>query len=102
MDQLTQDELRGGWLGIPRPFTPLDFMGAALGAYFIFAGATGRAPRWTLTALGSMMIYIHVQKFFYAPQTREGLVRLLRDLDVTPEEIASDLAQLPAPTDYGF
>jgi hypothetical protein len=84
---LLKDELRGGWLGVPRAFTLLDFAGAALGAYFIFAGVTGRVPRWTLTALGTIMVLVHLQKFFYAPQTREGLARLLRELDVTPNEL---------------
>lgn len=97
MPELLRQEFRGGWLGIPEQFSAIDFLGAALGAYFIWAGATGRAPRWSLAALGGIMVYIHVQRFAYAPQTREGLINLLRALDVAPEELAPIAAQLVEP-----
>jgi hypothetical protein len=89
MSPLLEQELRGGWLGVPHRYHALDFLGIALGAYFIWAGATGRAPRWSLAALGGIMVYIHAQRFFFAPQSREGLIRLLDELRITPEEIAS-------------
>lgn len=84
---LLKQELRSGWLGAPRKFQALDFMGAAMGGYFIYAGTTGRAPRWLTVSLGAIMVYIHTRRFLYAPQDREGLLRLLRALDVSEDEI---------------
>lgn len=91
MNELLKQELRGGWLDIGEPYQPLDALGIALGAYFIFAGATDRAPRWLTIGLGGVMVYIHSRRFFYAPRTREGLIRLLRHLDVTPAELTGEL-----------
>lgn len=91
MDPLLKQELRGGWLGVGEAYQPLDFLGMALGAYFIFSGVSDRAPRWLTIGLGGVMIYIHSRRFFYAPKTREGLIRLLRDLDVTPQELTGAL-----------
>ena len=82
MNALLKDELRGAWLGLPKAYTALDFFGMALGSYFLWAGATGKAPRWTVTAIGGVMFYIHMQRFFYVPQSRQGLVRLMRALDI--------------------
>lgn len=87
MSPLMRDELRGGWLGIPRQFSPLDLLGVAMGSYFIYSGATGRGPEWLTISIGAIMVYIHTRRFVYAPQDREGLVRLLRDLEVTPDEL---------------
>ena len=84
---LLRDELRAGWLGMPRKFGALDAMGATMGAYFIYAGTTQRAPQWLTISLGAIMVYIHTRRFLYAPQDREGLYRLMRALDVSPEEI---------------
>jgi hypothetical protein len=42
-------------------------------------------------ALGAIMVYIHSQRFFYAPQSKEGLIALLKSLDVKPAEIAGAL-----------
>lgn len=96
-NEILRQELRGGWLGIPEPYSLIDFMGAALGTYFIWAGATGRAPRWSLAAIGGVMLYIHVQRFAYAPQTRAGLVNLLNALEVRPDELAPLAGQLQTP-----
>jgi hypothetical protein len=90
-DELTRQELRGGWLDLPRAHESIDFFGAALGAYFMWAGATGRAPRWSLAALGGIMFYVHGLRFFTAPRTGAGLVRLLRSLDVRPQEVIAAL-----------
>ena len=91
MTELMQQELRGGWLGIGDAFQPLDFMGVALGAYAIYAGLTGKAPRALTVALGAGLVYIHSRRFLYAPKDRAGLVRLLRDLNVTPQELTGEL-----------
>lgn len=86
MERWLHDELRSGWLGLPRAYSTLDFLGMALGSYFIWAGATGKAPRWSLAAIGGVMIFIHTQRFFYAPQTGEGLKRLIAAIGLTPEQ----------------
>ena len=91
MTELMQQELRGGWLGIGDAYQPLDFMGVALGAYAIYAGVTGKAPRALTVALGVGLVYIHSRRFLYAPKDRAGLVRLLQDLNVTPQELTGDL-----------
>lgn len=88
---IVEQELRAAWLGVPHRFQLLDFLGVAFGLYMIYDGVTDRGPNWLTIALGGVAIYIHSQRFFYAPQTREGLVRLLRELNVTPEEIAGQL-----------
>lgn len=88
MNELLKDELRSGWLGIERPFQPLDFLGAALGAYFIWDAVTGKGDKWINVGLGSIMIFIHTKRFLFAPSDKEGLERLLKTLDVRPEEIA--------------
>lgn len=74
-------EMRGGWLGVPEPYHPLDFLGVALGSFFIWQSWRDQRPLGL--ALGGLMIFIHGQRFFYAPQSREGLERLLASLDLT-------------------
>lgn len=89
-NELLRAELRGAWLGVPQAYNLFDFTGAALGAYFIYS-AVGKdkrfAPPWFTASLGVLMIFIHTQRFFYAPQTKEGLRRLLTALDIKPEDI---------------
>lgn len=87
MSPLTEQELRANVLGMPRRYQLLDFLGIAFGGYMIYAGTTGRAPAWLTTALGGVAVFIHAQRFFYAPQDRAGLVRLLEQLDVSPSEL---------------
>jgi hypothetical protein len=91
MTELLKQELRGGWLGIGDAYQPLDFLGVALGAYFIYAGASKKAAPVLTIGLGALMIYIHSRRFFYAPKSRDGLIRLLKQLDVTPQELTGDL-----------
>lgn len=92
--ELIRDDLRAGWLGVPQAYQPFDALGAAMGAYFIYAGATGRGPPWATIGLGAVMVYIHVQRFFYAPQTREGLIRLARALELEPADVEAIAAEL--------
>ena len=88
MNDLMQHELKGAWLGMPKAYQPLDAMGVAMGAWFLYDGvAYPRRTAWVNIALGAVMIYIHSQRFFYAPQDRAGLNRLLSALEVTPEEL---------------
>lgn len=94
MNNLTRWELRAGWLGIPRPFSAFDLIGVAMGAAMIYTGASPRAPRWLPIALGGTMIFIHAQRFFYAPQDRAGLMALMRELEVTPAELTELAPQL--------
>ena len=84
-------EIRGGWLGVPEAYHVLDFLGVALGSYFIWHGATDRGPAWLTIGLGSIMVWIHSQRFFYAPQTQAGLVRLMDAIDVSPADICHPL-----------
>ena len=88
---LIKQDLRSGWLEIGMKWQPLDFLGVALGSYFLYDGVTHKGKDWITIALGAIMIYIHSQRFFYAPQSREGLIRLLNDLQVTPEELTGQL-----------
>lgn len=88
---LLKGELRHGWLGVPEVFTPYDFLGAALGAYFIYQGATKQCNPLVNVGLGSVMLFIHTQRFFYAPRTKDGLIKLLKALDVKEEDIKGAL-----------
>lgn len=92
MNALLKDELRAGWLGVPKAYTLYDFLGFGLGAYFIYAAVAPmryRPPAWVNIMLGGAMIYIHSQRFFYAPQTRDGLRKLLTALDIKPDDICT-------------
>lgn len=91
MPDLLRQELRGGWLDVGDAYQPLDFLGVALGAYFVFAGVTDKAPRALTVGLGALMIYIHSRRFLYAPKDRAGLVRLLKTLKVTPQELVGEI-----------
>ena len=75
-------ELRGAWLGLPEAYHPFDFLGVALGGYFLVThpSAFGKA-------LGLLMIGIHINRFFFAPQDMTGLERLAQALDVSPEAL---------------
>ncbi len=88
---LIKQDLRSGWLEIGQKWQTLDFIGVALGSYFIYDGVTRKAPPWLTISLGAIMVYIHSQRFFYAPQSRDGLIRLLNNLEVTPEELTGQL-----------
>lgn len=88
MTELMQQELRGGWLGVSDAYQPLDALGMALGAYFLYAGATKKAPCWLTATLGGVMIFIHSQRFLYAPKDRAGLIRLAKALKLTQKDFA--------------
>ncbi len=88
---IVKSEFRGGWLGLPEQFELIDLLGFGLGAYFLYDGVTRKGPQWLTISLGAIMIYIHTQRFFYAPQTKAGLINLLKSLDITPEQIAGEL-----------
>ena len=93
MNEILKHELRGAWLGLPKAYQPLDFIGAAMGSYFIYDAV--RHPRdtaWINIALGAIMIYIHTQRFFYAPQSKEGFNRLVNALEITPADICPPTA----------
>ncbi len=83
MNEVLKHELRGGWLGVPEAYHPFDALGAGMGAWFIYdAVQYPRRTAWVNIALGAIMIYIHSQRFFYAPQDKAGLDRLLNALDI--------------------
>ena len=88
MNELMRQELRGGWLGVGDAFQPLDALGMALGAYFLYAGATKKAPCWLTATLGGVMIFIHSQRFLYAPKDRAGLIRLAKTLKLSAQDFA--------------
>lgn len=94
MNELLRQELRAGWLGAGDKYQPLDLLGTALGAYFLYTGATGKTPRWLTASLGAVMIFIHTQRFFYAPKDRAGLIRLAKALNLTPKDFQVIQAQL--------
>lgn len=91
MNLLTQ-EFRGGWLGMPLPYSIVDLAGAALGGYMTFMGIRElrRAENWqgiVAIGLGAVMIWIHTQRFFYAPQDQRGFIRLARELEITQADL---------------
>ena len=89
--QIIKDEFRGGWLGMPKPFEVIDLLGFALGAYFTWNAVTKKGPDWFTITLGGIMMYIHSRRFFYAPQSRAGLINILNQLDLTPADITGAL-----------
>ena len=91
LPELYKHEIRAGWLDVPEAFHPIDFLGAAMGSYFIWHGATGKGPQWATIGLGTIMVWIHLQRFFYAPQGQTGLIRLLKAVDVKREDICPHL-----------
>jgi len=97
MTEWQRYELRSGWFGMAEKFQPIDALGVALGSYFIYQGVTNRAPKWLTVSLGAIMIYIHATRFFIAPQDKQGLVKLLNAMDVTPAELESIKNALNSP-----
>lgn len=88
MNELVKIELRQGWLGVPKAYQPFDAIGVAMGGYFLWDGVrTPRPTSWVSIGLGAVMIYIHTQRFLYAPQDRAGLKQLLNALEITPQEL---------------
>ena len=88
MNELLQHELRGAWLGMPKAYTPMDALGVGMGAYFLWDGwNTQRPTSWLSISLGAVMIYIHAQRFYYAPQTKAGLTRLLNALEIDAQDL---------------
>lgn len=63
-EQLREEEIRN-WIGTPARYQLLDFLGVGLGSYFLWEG-WGRNN--FNVALGAIMIFIHSQRFLYAPQ----------------------------------
>lgn len=97
---LMTQEHRGGWLGMPRRYSILDFSGAMLGTYMGYMGVRElqRGRSWqgyTALALSGVMIWIHVQRFFYAPQDQTGFIRLARELGVTQTDLDRLRPMLP-------
>lgn len=100
MNELVRQELKSGWLGMPGKFSPLDFAGAGLGAYMTFMGVRElqRARSWQgmlAVGLGAMMIWIHTQRFFLAPQDQGGFIRLATDLGITQTDLDRLRPMLP-------
>ena len=94
MNELLRQELRAGWLGVGKAYQPIDGLGMALGAYFLYAGATKKAPCWLTATLGGVMIFIHAQRFLYAPKDRAGLIRLAKTLNLTQRDFDVIAAEL--------
>jgi len=92
MNDLLNDEHRGGWLGMPRKYSVIDLGGAALGGYMIYMGTREmrRATGWQgllAVALGGVMIWIHTQRFFYAPQDQRGFIKLAQEMQLTQTDL---------------
>ncbi len=94
MNELLRQELRAGWLGLGEAYQPLDALGMALGAYFLYAGATKKAPCWLTATLGGVMVFIHAQRFLYAPKDRAGLIRLAKTLNLSQRDFEVIAAEL--------
>ncbi len=84
---LLQQELRGAWLGRPARYHLLDFLGVALGSFFLWRSWRDRRP--LAMGLGALMIVIHSTRFFYAPQDPAGVARLLRSVGLTWDDVCA-------------
>ena len=60
-------------IGRPEKWQVIDFIGIAYGAYFIWDGWSRPRPKVLNVMIGSTMVYIHAERFFYAPQTPRKL-----------------------------
>lgn len=85
---LLHQEIRGGWLGRPVPFHPLDFLGVGLGTFFLWR--SWRDGRTLGMALGALMIAIHSVRFFYAPTDPEKLHRLVESVGLRWEDLCRE------------
>lgn len=85
---LLQQEIRGGWLGRPVPFHALDFLGVALGSYFLWQ--SWRDGRGLGAALGLLMIGIHGVRFFYAPTDPAKLHRLVESVGLRWDDLCRE------------
>jgi hypothetical protein len=84
MIPLVKQEMKN-YLGIPQRFQAIDFLGVIMGAIFFMDAYRRIIKRKPLNpflplSLGVVMIWIHSTRFFYAPQTRQQLDKLLLDL----------------------
>ncbi len=95
-DSLQAEELRGGWLGFPRAFQIIDLMGMSLGAWMAYMGWRDRGQWQGLVSigLGAVMMFIHSQRFAYAPQSASGLEQLAKNLNLTQRDLARISAEL--------
>lgn len=92
-NDLLLQEHRGGWLGMPRKYSIIDLAGAGMGGYMGYLGyrelqrSSGSWQGLLAIALGGVMIWIHTQRFFYAPQDQRGFIKLARELEVTQSDL---------------
>ena len=90
---LLQQEHRGGWLGMPRKYSIIDLSGAMLGGYMGYMGyreLQRNRNAWQgilALALGGVMIWIHTQRFFYAPQDQRGFIKLAQEMGITQTDL---------------
>ncbi len=106
-DLLLQEQ-RGGWLGMPRKYSIIDLAGAGLGGYMGYLGyreLQRSSNSWQgllALALGGVMIWIHTQRFFYAPQDQRGFIKLAQQMQLTQADIDRIRPLLlPAPINGG-
>ena len=81
---LLEQELRA-WLGRPAAYHPLDFLGVALGSYFLWQ--SWRHGRAAGAGLGALMIAIHGVRFFYAPHNPAQLRRVVEAAGLRWEDV---------------
>ena len=72
LQRIKREEV-ANWLGTPRKYQAIDFLGVGLGSYFLWEALKSSGKRtgvpWINVGLGAIMVYIHSERFFYAPQT---------------------------------
>ena len=82
LSQLQYEELKN-YCNIPDKYQLIDFLGAGLGTFFIINNArqmykdTQRGDKisgWNFVGLGlgSVMLYIHTARFFWAEEIKSG------------------------------
>lgn len=60
--------------GRPEKFQIVDAIGIAYGSLFLFHAATGKVPPWLVAAVAGTMVYIHSERYFYAPQIPRKMI----------------------------
>lgn len=69
VDRIKTEERRVA-AGVPLRFQLIDGLGVLLGGWFIAETLRRPDPSWINVGLGAVMVYIHSERFFYAPQVK--------------------------------
>lgn len=94
--ELLVEELRGGWLNVPRAYTAFDWFGVGLGGFMAYLGTRQPGPLGHVAvALGAVMVWIHAQRFLYAPASHAGFAQLARAIGMNQSDLDRIRGELP-------